>query len=299
MRRSWMVLWLLCSCGSPGELEGALGKPDFAAAGELIYVKTSRGLTRISLNGEGRAAIFAARYSVLDMSQDGAVFVLGDSETNLYLGDPKTGEVRQIKALNRRTGDARLSPDGKTLAAVRHADFSLPQAEWSKTEDDALYLIDVASGAVEVIPPSSADWPTMLSWSADGESLWLRLFSNKAQRFELKSRTRAEAEFPSEGLWPSPLRPPQTCDGMTLNTRGWRGDEGLVLERPGQEPTLLVKVTGRKRGFHDYQQTLTPHMFSTDCTAALFSFSQQLWIVELKSKKVAPLLEGGDPFPVP
>lgn len=299
MRRYWVMLWLLCSCGSSGELQNALARPDFVVEDELIYAKTSSGLTRINLRGEGRAAIFAARYSVLDMSQDGAVFVLGDSDTNLYLGNPKTGEVRQIKALNQRTGQARLSPDGKTLAAVRHADFSLPQAEWSKTDDDTIYLIDVATGAVEVIPPSSADWPTALSWSADGEILWLQLFSNKAQRFELKSRTRTEAELPSDGLWPSPIQPPQSCDGMTLNTKGWRGDEGLVLERPGQEPTLLVKVTGRKRGFHDYQPTLTPHMFSKGCAAALFSFSQKLWIVDLESKKVAPLLEGGDPFPVP
>ncbi len=85
---------------------------------------------------------------------DGALLALVHGRSlDLYLGDP-TGAMTKVSVpgLDGRAGDAVFSPDGRTLAVTRFPDVTTPVEEWRKTQDDTLYLIDVATRSVRTIP---------------------------------------------------------------------------------------------------------------------------------------------------
>jgi len=154
-------------------------RPDasFVRESGALYVRTQEGIVHVDLDGRNRRVVFPRAMVLRDQSPDGALLALvhGDS-IDLYLGDP-TGAVTKVSVpgLDGRASDAVFSPDGRTLAVTRFPDMTAPVAERSKTQDDTLYLIDVATRSVRTIPPLSHDWPMRLSWSLDGSTVWLGL----------------------------------------------------------------------------------------------------------------------------
>jgi hypothetical protein len=296
----------LAGCaGSPGYIQGAATSAAFVREEEQIYVVTAAGLVRMRLDGGARRSLFPPRYHVLDLSADGAVFVLGDSETNLYLGGAETGSVARIPELDRRAGEIAVSPDSGIVAATRHADFSLPQAMWSQTEDDRVYVIRVADRTVRIVEPSKSLPVSHLAFSEDGRALWIELEEPRGasvQQIDLATLTRSEAAaWPKEGLARRHHRAPPVCaaTGAELRPAGLRGDEGIDLVAPRAPARRLATVVGRERGFHDYLPTVDNFFFSRTCNYAVFSFLDRVWAVDVRSGAVGPIAEGYLAFPDP
>src|SRR4029079_11183463 len=81
------------------------------------------------------------------------------------------------------------------IAVTRHADFSQPQARWGESEDDAVYLVDPRTLAVDVIPKTRDELVTGLVWTADGSALVLGMFHHDRVRLDLATRTRTVTHY--------------------------------------------------------------------------------------------------------
>lgn len=278
-----------CAAGSRGTLAGAGPDTRFASDPARVVVKTERGIEEIGLDGSGQALLFAGSFRVLDVSPDRAMYLLSDGETNLLVGDRRSGATRRVTALDRRMSAASFSPDGKTIAAVRHADFSLPQASWK--DDDSVFLIDTATLAVDTIPPSSDDWPASVRWSTDGKALWLPIHHERpAQWITLASRARTHpGPTPPSPVMAPPFAPP-SCPAQLVSGR--ESTELSVKDTPSDPPRVLVRLVGRKRGFHDYQDDFNHLALAPRCDLALFENERRTWVVDVKSGAFGPLIEG-------
>jgi hypothetical protein len=301
MRRLVLLMAVtLAACGgSPGRITNAQRAPgEFVTERQAFLVGTPSGLTRVQLDGSGVETLVPPTYHLLAMSADASVMALGDRDTNLYVHDAATRRIRQVPQLDRRVGSAALSPDGTRVAVVRHADFSQPQAIWSQSEDDAIWLVDARSLAVEVLPKSRDELVTRLAWDRDGRSLLLGMFNSGSVRLDLATRARtplakdlAEVAEPTGGS--------ATCarTGARLELIGFRGDQGIDLKEPGGA-RRLVTVVGRRRGFHDYQATIRNPIFSASCRYALFEFGTAVWVVEVEKGVVGKVIEGYEARPL-
>jgi hypothetical protein len=292
---------LLASCaGAPGRLTNPRREPaSFVTERQAFLVVTPAGLTRVQLDGSGAETLFPAGYNLLTMTPDASVVVLGDQNTNLFVRRAGSTEVRRVPELDRRVGSVALSPDGVRVAVARHADFSQPQALWSKSEDDAIWLVDTRSLAVEVLPKSRDELVTSLAWQRDGRGLILGMFSSRTVRLDLASRTRAPLETrPTELLVPQSGGPVCARTGARLELRGFRGDQGIDLREASGATRRLVVVEGRTRGFHDYRPTVRDPIFSDSCRYALFEFGAGLWVVEVETGVVGHVIVGGAARPL-
>jgi hypothetical protein len=253
-------------------------RPDlgFVEGEGTAYLSTPDGLERVSLDGRQRRVVFGGSWSVTDVSRDLKTFVLSNSNTDLYLGDAEKGQVRQVAALRGRFSAGTLSPDGRTLAASRHSDFSLPQELWK--DDDALYLIDVQTLAVRVLKASSGAWPTRLAWTRDGTAvLAFMAFGEATQRVTVADGTRRAAtaeELESTGLFESFKQTAPSCDARILDSH-WA--TALQVETSGHIVTV-AEEKGRKRGFHDYQPDFFEPRFTPTCRYVAFAFQQETWL---------------------
>jgi len=300
MRRLALLLAaILPACGgSPGRITNEQRAPGaFVTERQSFLVGTPSGLTRVQLDGSGAQSLVPPSYGLLAMNADASVMVLGDKDTNLYVRDG-SGQIRRVPQLDGRVGSAALSPDGARVAVVRHADFGQPQGVWSQSEDDAVWLVDVRTLAVEVLPKSRNELVTRLAWERDGKGLLLGMFSSGTLRLDLATRARtplgkdlAEVAAPSGGS--------ATCaaTGARLELVGFRGDEGIDLKGPGAA-RRLVTVVGRKRGFHDYQATIRNPIFAASCRYALFEFGAALWVVDAEKGVVGKVIEGYEARPL-
>ena len=148
-----------------------------------MFVLTSWGVERVSLDGRERDVVFARpsgqssvgtdmQWHVKDISSDYRIWALGDDDTQLFVGDATTGAVRQFEAVGNRASVASVSPDGKRLAVGRHSDFSLQGGK----DDDTLSIVDVETLAFTRIEPSTDHWPATIEWAQDGSALWVMMY---------------------------------------------------------------------------------------------------------------------------
>lgn len=205
-----------CPCGgNPGVMTGAspnaiLADTRFVDEKASIYVSTSTGIAKVSLDGSSRTKVFAKfphrdvpGVSVVDISLDWKTWLLSDSDTNLWIGDPVTGNSVEVKAVHHRMSNASVSPDGKWVAASRHSDYGIRD----KPEDDTIFLIEIATGKVDTIPAQTKNWPTKVRWAADGSALLLEMaWEAPSQWLTLADRKRTEIPYKPDQPPPAPLR---------------------------------------------------------------------------------------------
>lgn len=284
------IVALGCGGGSPGKLANQRRDPStFVTEHQAMLVKTEAGLVRIMLDGSGRQQVVSGRYGLEAASQDGRVLVLEDSDTNLYIYDGQ--QPRQVHELDRRAGATDVTQDGSRVAVTRHADFSKPQSTWSTTEDDAVYLIDPHTLAVEIVPKTRDELVTQLWWEADRKGLTLLMDNFDTVRLDLATRERENLAARPERDWHRLGSDRCARTGEVLAVRGWKGDQGIDIA--GRR---LVIVEGRSRGFHDYIGTITSAVFTPSCRYVVFEFGRSVWVADVASGTIGELIQGGDPL---
>ncbi len=276
--------------GSRGTIPNPEPNTAFVTEKVAVYFSTTGGLHRIGLDGSGDRLVFGAPgMSVEDVSDDLRLFAWNDSDTNMYVGDAVSGQVRRVPAADGRASNAAFSPDGRTLAVSRHCDFSLPQSQW--TDDDTLYLVDVATLEVTTLPPVSSSWPTHLAWSTDGKWIELGMAFDKPTEW-VAAETRARAPAPAvtpEMRRPRWRRASAGCEAK-LETDRWQTE--IHIAEPGKPPRALVTEVGRKRGFHDYQPDFDNPVLTPSCANVVFGFQGALWVANVASGRKGPLVQG-------
>jgi dipeptidyl aminopeptidase/acylaminoacyl peptidase len=287
-----LALVALAACGgSRGTILNAEPNTAFVTEKAPLYYCGGDGLHRVELDGSGDRVVFRATTGLnsLDVSNDMRVFAWTDSDTNAYLGDAVSGGVRRIPVVDGRASELAFSPDDRTLAVSRHSDFSLPQAQ--STDDDTLYLVDVATLEVTTVAPVSTHWPTHLRWSADGK--WIKLgmaFGKPTEWVSVETRAHSPPPAETPEMWRSRWHRRTACQAR-LEAERW-GTEVRILE-PGKPPRALVTEVGRKRGFHDYRADFFEPMFTPGCANVIFDFNGVLWIASVETGRNGPLVRGG------
>lgn len=279
--------------GSQGAIVAPRADLGFVRDAGTAFMQTGRGIERVSLDGRTRRLLFPTGYGVMDVSADFGTFVLRDSNTDLFLGDARTGERHEIPALRGRLSAAAISPDGRTVACSRHVDFLQPQG--TQVDEDTIHLVDVATLEVRTLPKTTNDWPHALHWSADGAGLLaLMAFGRPAQwiTVETGERERADgrrADPAQPGLFKSPLRARPRCPATIVDDR-W----GTELSVTHADRTVVVaRESGRSRGFHDHMPDFHDPRFSPDCSLVAFGFHGETWLAAASgSGEVARLGEG-------
>lgn len=290
------ITCMILACGgSPGVISDPIEpSATFVEEEGWLYAQSAAGAERMRLDGSERELLWRAAYHAETAMADGSLFVLGDSQTNLYLYAPgRDARPRQIHALDGRASAVALSPDGATLAASRHADYSAPQTQWSESEDDAIYLIDTSSGEVEVLPARREGWILQLRWP-EPETLTMS-FRPKAggvldapYTLDLASGELSEGGW--EGIDRSWRHERAVCGGEQLGA----DDQGIYLEpagttRAGEGRRYLIHLKGKKRGFHDYLPPFSLYTFTPSCAHLLFIYEDTLYIHQLATHKTAAL----------
>ncbi len=290
-----------CGGGSPGIIQGAQPDASFAPATPELMMRCGLyggdGLCRASLDGSTVTHLFDPAYHLIDMTDDGTRVLLGDQDTNLFVANSDGTDLRQIHALDNRNGSAGLSPDGSQIAAVRHADFSLPQRKW--VDDDAVYLIDVATLQHQVLPKRADEMVTQLQWEASGRAVQLRMFDGTLSRVTIPGgqRTSLPAYRTPLRSRPSWNRPEYCADtGDQIGVKGFKGDEGLEIITATGHTSDLAVVTGRERVGHDHLPTIDRPYFTPDCGHVVFDFGESVWAVDVATGDVGPITQGRESF---
>ncbi len=270
---------------------GVASGPDtsFVSDPAFLYFATSESIERIRLDGSGRQKIFSGEYlEVQDVSPDGKLFLITDSNTNLYVGEAATGRMSRVPSLDRRTSAASFSPDGRTIAAVRHSDFSQKQSQWQ--DDDTLFLVDTASQQARILPPVTSFYPISIRWGQDGSGVWLGFaFGEGFQWVDLAGETRSALDQP-----PVPVRenlPPKPECPAKLDT----AENGSVLTISDSACSRpLLRVVGRERAVGDLSADFGHYAFSPTCEYVVFNRVNDIWVAQVSSGKSGPLIERAD-----
>ncbi|MBU8900730.1 hypothetical protein KRR26_34505 [Corallococcus sp. M34] len=297
-QRVWLSMLLglapfVSGCGgSEGRIVGAEANTAFVTERPMIHLGAKEGLVRVRLDGSERARVFPTNRSVLDYTADGQLWILSDPDTNLYVADQGGTRERSVPSLARRVSQARLSPDGTRVAAVRHADFSLPQRDWK--DDDAVYLVDTTTLEVTRLPAQNDSWALNPNWNAEGTEVYLAHESGGAQWVRVSDGSRRAV---GEEVPPSRL-PPQaghldSCPARSQTLES--DDQGITLVSASGERKTLVTIEGRKRGFHDYEPSVSVRLFTPSCDHVLFGFSGTTWVVQVATGRVGKLASGAQP----
>lgn len=282
---------LTTSCASLGVLAATRPDPRFVHDEGSAFFSTVSGIERVALDGAHKRLVFAGSWSVHDASHDFVTFVLSNSNTDLFIGNAGTGELREVEALHGRFSEGALSPDGRTVAASRHSDFSLPQEQWR--DDDTIYLIDVETLRVRTIAPSSGAWPTRLEWTRDGAAVVAGMaFEAPGQQIVVadgaRRRDTPEDHAPTN-VFPKPIHAVPTCEGRIAADRF---ATELRVETPAGVRTLASEI-GRKRGFHDYLPDFSEARFTPTCRYVAFGFQGDTWLASASgSGELARLVRG-------
>jgi hypothetical protein len=137
-----LVASSLAGCGGCAGSRGVIleSRPDasFVTERAWFFASTAKGIEKIGLDGRERTVVFntpegSTQLSVWDTSPDQRTFLLGNQNTELFVGDATTGALRKVDVLGHRCSAAAFAPDGKRFAAARHSDYSLPQAPRRRT----------------------------------------------------------------------------------------------------------------------------------------------------------------------
>lgn len=310
---SALGLSLLTACcgGAAGQLQRVEPTPHFIASSEEVLADVAgSGWVRLQLNGQRETPLGRPGLHLLTATHDLQVRVFSDSQTHLWIAQGD-GAPARVPALDRRLSEVALSPDGLTLAATRHADFDDPLR--ADEDDDGLWLITLPGLEVRALPPVQQARVHRLRWTADGASLVMSYSDGSRVLAALPGGERTpwppEVEGDPAPLWSAfaPVgQPSPRCEatGDTLESVGWRGDQGLAVRHPDGSLTPLVEVVGRERGFHDYLPTLDGYFFSRTCEYALFNADDPqggagLYVVEVASRRVARIAHAGQAWPTP
>lgn len=265
-----------------------------------MIVSTGTGIFRVSLDGKTSHKIFAKfphkdvpQVSITDISLDWKTWLLSDSYTNLWIGDPATGTSIEVKALHGRMSFASVSPDGKWIAASQHSDYN---ALGHPDEDDTIFLIELATKKVETIPSQTRNWPTRVDWAADGSALLLTMaWEAPSQWLTIADKKRTEIGYrpgqpPPAPLRDNPQRPPSKCRQKLLTDK--LEPEIRIVEDPEKPARLLVRLEGRERGFHDYMPDFSHLEMSPACKFVVFSHGRKVWVTDLAGAAIGPIIEG-------
>lgn len=153
-------------CGSRGNLVNPTQDAEALKDSTPIIVHADEGYFRIRLDGSQRTFLTRGDKRPVSASADGNVLAISNPNTDLFVRDLRTtGEPREVVSYRGRLGAVAVSPDGKTLAATRHADFSTPQSTWSDQEDNSIDIISVDSlEVVKTIEPTETGWNYPRLW---------------------------------------------------------------------------------------------------------------------------------------
>jgi len=112
------------------EFDVATGKERLLASADKLLGGATEKLTAEELARRERMRSAARGIASFELSHDGQQVLLPLSDS-LYVLNRKSGKSRELKSADGYPIDARFSPDGKSVAAVRNGD---------------IYVIDIASG---------------------------------------------------------------------------------------------------------------------------------------------------------
>jgi hypothetical protein len=311
------ILFAGCPCaGNQGVLLNAQRQPPrpdatFVTEKATLIVSTTDGIRRIALDGSGSTKLFGKlphkdvpAVSVVDVSADFKTYLLSDSHTNLHVGDAVTTKTFEIPQLRKRMSSAALSPDGTKIAATRHSDYD--SIRKSDDNDDAVFLIDIATRQVEVIPAVTKNWPTKIQWSADGTALWLSFaWERGSQWLTLADRKRTDHPYDSTRTRspPAPLRAdPRKPPACTQQALADKDPELKIVDDPNdpsRPARVVIKLEGRERGFHDYLADFRHPSLSPSCGYLVFEHRQKVWVTDLQGTSFGPIIDGSWLFFVP
>jgi len=110
-----------------------------------------------------------------DVSPDGSTVVAGVVRADdrgytdfaVVAVDRASGEHRQLTPDDAWYTDPAISPDGRSVACLRH-EKDVPE----RVGDETLWIIDLASGEGRDATPDLDAWPQHPTWSPDGASVW-------------------------------------------------------------------------------------------------------------------------------
>ena len=286
----------LTGCASkPGIIKGAMPSARFVEIPERIYAysKKDNSWSIIGLDGKTHRQLFTGAYSIEDISSDGQTFVLSNSHTDLFIGTERGRVIREVPEFHGRLGVAAITPDGKHVALTRHADFDFPQSQW--VEDDSVYLLETQTLEYKEVAKyvRKNQGAFGIVW-LDDEHIRINLFSGPYQKINTKTGEvqifTEEDPLNTSNRWLTITGERKDCE-VKIQKRGWGADEGLDIVLKDNTSKRLIIVEGRKRGFHDYQNTISVGTFTKDCRYLTFEFEGGKWIVEVDTGKVGPITQ--------
>lgn len=294
-----MALALLAGCARPpGYIVDALPDTSFVESSEQRYLFSEElgGWVVIGLNGRIHRRLFAVELHIEDVSADGQTFVLRNTNTDLFIATNGGRTIRAVPEFQGLLGAVGISPDGRLVAATKHADFDLPQSQW--VDDERLYLIDVTSLQVSEVGRFvviSGHTPFNLAWLDDHRVLlWL---AGGDQQIDVRTGEREVLPSGWDQLhgsqrWLTAHEDRAGC-GMEIRVPdASNGIGGIDIVRPGEGPTRLVVIEGARPPHpHESSDGIDDVKFTRDCKYVTFNFHLSLWVAEIASGRVGPILQ--------
>jgi hypothetical protein len=160
-----------------------------------------------------------------------------------------------------------------------------------------------------VIPRSSQELAALeVQFAAAGKRARARQHGSSRSRacrpargsIPVMGATRLSSNFSARSLAGEPPRArtfggSDTCGGLTLASRGWKGDGGIDVVDASGQARPLVTIVGRTRGFHDYLDTISDAGFTPPCKYVVFVYLRAVWVADAATGMVGHVIEGGMP----
>ncbi len=285
---------LVCGCSStpaaapPPQAPAPVHPSRFVEEPEPVFVETPQGLVRINTDGTGRRRLAGPGMSIAAMSLDGELLAVRDDERdNLYVLRGQ-GKPRRVRELDMVLGAAALSPDESVLAAVRSPALGA-------LTDDRVYLVDIDTLKVQVVPKATERYVVWLTWSTDGRHLWIQLKDGAIQRVDIETRTRqfmTRAPPKSELFWTDAR--PSRCRSALLEVQPLPFLGDLKLTHPVHGTRLLLTAHGREPG-----TKANGAYFTRTCRQVVYALDDAVWVVDVPSGTTGKLIEGRRPRGLP
>ncbi|TDP77716.1 hypothetical protein DFR33_101627 [Bradymonas sediminis] len=258
------------------------------------------GIWRVALGDGSKEKLFDKKYSLIDVSLARDIWVFNDSDLNFYMQRPGDRNPEKFKAFEGLLGQAAIAPDASRVALTRIRHLDGPTNEMG---DSRIYFVDLNDLKITKIETPIRSWMTQLSWSRDGRSLIVGTFDQELWRVDPSSGASTEVADPQElvGQYhPKAGGSAQTTcpgeGGATLVQSEWGADEGIALELADGTSSPLVTISGRERGFHDYQATVSTFFFTPSCKNVVFAYDTRVWIVSVETLLAYEITAGRYPF---
>jgi hypothetical protein len=288
-----------CPPTSMGEITNEISDDlSFVDDDQVIFYSpgvNSQGAVRINIDGTDQVEYVPDTVRIRDVTADGALWVLGDSNNQLYTIQSPGEEPRRVEFFDGRVSSTSISPDHQTIAVTLHADYSLPQEQQANSVDDTVYLVDADTHEVEIIDNWTDKWVHSIFWLDDGRSLYLELENQENYILDLDTAERTQVDGRPDEINDRIPPSPTTCEAMGAELTS--GDAGIELYYPDEGRTEeLVGIEGRERGFHDYFATIDQLFFTQSCNSVVFVYDRAIWVVDVESKIVGHLADGRSAF---